>query len=67
MVIVLEGLFDKTAPEAEVKKSLIDTLTSVVVSGEIPVPQGESFKPLPTITNALPQVIKIPDNKGLYY
>ena len=67
MVIVLEGLFDKTAPDAEVKKLLIDTLTTVMVNGEIPVPQGESFKALPTVTKALPQVAKISDDKGLYY
>ena len=67
MVIVLEGLFDKTASDAEVKKRLSDVLTSVVVSGEVPVPQGKNFEPLPTIPKALPQVTKIPDGKGLYY
>ncbi|KAI0210196.1 hypothetical protein LSAT2_005069 [Lamellibrachia satsuma] len=63
VVVVLEGLFDKTAPDAEVKKRLSDTLTTVVVSGEIPVPQTENFDPLPTIPKALPQVTKIPDGK----
>ena len=63
--MLVEGLFDKTASDTEVKRRLNETLSKVIKTGEIPVPAGQTFEALPTVATALPQVAKIPDGTGL--
>ena len=48
--------------KGEVENTVKDTLTTVVKSGELPVPPGQDFAPLKTVENSLPQVAFIPDD-----
>ena len=45
----------------EVVERVRDVLTTVVKTGQLPTPPGETFTPLKTVSTALPQVAEIPD------
>ena len=45
----------------EVVERVRDVLMTVVKSGELPAPPGETFTPVKTVASALPQVTEIPD------
>ena len=64
VIVLLNGLFDKNAQGTKVAKLIDAALASVVASGSIPVPAGQTFSALRTVPTALPMVVMIPDQKG---
>ena len=62
MVAALEAqLYKKYTTGTEVVERVKDVLATVVKSGELPAPSGETYAPLKTVVTALPQVAVIPD------
>ncbi|KAI0230172.1 hypothetical protein LSAT2_019429 [Lamellibrachia satsuma] len=59
VVVLLEALFDN---KTDVKERVKYVLTKAVESGVIPVPPGDDFAPLKTVSTALPQVVKVDPN-----
>ncbi|KAI0238512.1 hypothetical protein LSAT2_010763 [Lamellibrachia satsuma] len=62
VVAALEAqLYKKYSTGIEVVERVKDVLATVVKSGELPAPPGETYAPLKTVVTALPQVAVIPD------